>query len=146
MHKYCVGHYLILPLKVPHGGCECFAYHINLPDGQTMLFATDLQELPYNIRDVNIIMLECNYCEETVLKNVCNGADIHSRPDNHLSLEKALETVRRLYSPKLRKVILLHLSDRNSNEDLIKYRFKEELGIDVLIANSGLKICMCEDF
>lgn len=90
-------------------------------------------------------MLECNYCEETVLENLCNGADIHSRPDNHLSLEKALEATRRLYSPKLNKVILLHLSDGNSNEDLIKRRFKEELGVDVLIAESGLTVDLKED-
>ena len=90
-------------------------------------------------------MLECNYCEETVLENLCNGADIHSRPDNHLSLEKALEATRRLYSPKLSKVILLHLSDGNSNEELIKRSFKEELGIDVLIAESGLTVDLKED-
>lgn len=146
MCKYKVGNFWILPLKVPHGDCECFAYHINLPDGQTLLFMTDLQEFPYKLKDVNHLMIEVNNCDETVLDNLCDGADIHSRPDNHLSLEKALEVTRRLYSPNLNKVIALHLSDGNSDENLIKRRFREELGINILIAENGLNVCLEEDF
>lgn len=133
-------------LPVPHGDCPNFAYWIKLPDGQTVLFGTDLQEMPYNIKGISTLMLECNYCDETVLDNLCSGANINSRPDNHLSLEKALETTRRLYSPKMNKVVLLHLSDGNSDENLIKRRFKEKLGIDVQIAISGLNICLDEEF
>lgn len=145
LHKYKIGGFTVMPLRVPHGDCECFAYYINLPDGQTLFFATDLQELPWTINGIDVLMLECNYCDETVLNNLCNGADIHSQPDNHLSLEKAVEVTRRLYSAKLNKVILLHLSDGNSDENLIKRRFKEELCIDVLIAESGLTVDLDED-
>lgn len=143
--KYKVGNFWILPLKVPHGNCECFAYHINLPDGQTLFFATDLEELPWTVQGINHLMIEVNNCEETVLNNLCDGVDIHSRADNHLSLEKALEATRRLYSAKLSKVILLHLSNGNSDENIIKRRFKEELGIDVVIAEKGLTVDLNED-
>lgn len=143
--KYQIGGFQIMGLPVPHGDCPNLAYWIKTPDGQTLLFATDLQELPWTIKGIDVLMLECNYCEETVLNNLCNGVDINSRPDNHLSLERALEATRRLYNAKLNKVILLHLSDGNSNEDLIKRRFKEELGIDVLIAESGLTVNLNED-
>lgn len=145
MTKYRIGAFQVMGLPVPHGDCPNLAYWIKLPDGQTLLFGTDLTDFPYKIKGINHLMLECNYCEETVLDNLCNGADINSRPDNHLSLEKALEATRRLYSPKLSKVILLHLSDGNSNENLIKRRFNEELGIDVLIAESGLTVDLKED-
>lgn len=110
-----------------------------------LVFATDLKSFPYKIPDVSCLMLECNYCEETVLDNLCNGADINSRPDNHLSLEKALEVTKRLYSDKLNKVIALHLSDSNSDENLIKSRFKSELGIDVIIAEKGLTLKLDKD-
>lgn len=146
MCKYQIGNFWILPLKVPHGDCECFAYHINLPDGQTLLFATDLQEFPYKLSGVNTLMIEVNNCDETVLNNLCDGANINSRPDNHLSLEKALEATRRLYNPKLNKVIALHLSDGNSDENLIKRRFRDELGINIFIAESGMNVCLDEDF
>lgn len=144
LHKYKIGGFTIMPLSVEHN-VECFGYIIEHKDMGRLVFATDLKSFPYKIPDVSCLMLECNYCDETVIDNLCNGADIHSRPDNHLSLEKALETARRLYSPKLSKVILLHLSDGNSNEDLIKRRFKDELGIDVFIAESGLTVDLKED-
>lgn len=144
LHKYKIGGFTIMPLKVEHN-VECLAYIIDHKDFGRIIFATDLMDFPYKIPDVSCLMLECNYCEETVLNNLCNGADIHSRPDNHMSLEKALETTRRLYSAKLNKVILLHLSDGNSDGNLIKRRFKEELGIDALIAESGLTVNLDED-
>lgn len=133
-----------MPLSVEHNA-PCLAYIIDHKEIGRLVFATDLMDFPYKIPDVSCLMLECNYCEETILNNLCNGADIHSRPDNHLSLEKALEATRRLYNPKLNKVIALHLSDGNSDENLIKRKFKEELGIDVLIAESGLSVNLNED-
>lgn len=145
LRKYKVGGFTIIPLKVEHN-CECFAYVIEHEDIGCLVFATDLKSFPYKIPDVSCLMLECNYCDETVLNNLCDGGNINSRPDNHLSLEKALEVAKRLYNPKLNKVIALHLSDGNSDENLIKRRFKEELGIEILIAESGLNICLGEDF
>lgn len=145
MKKYQIGGFQIMGLPVPHGDCPNLAHWIKMPDGQTLLFATDLEELPWTIKGINHLMIEVNNCEETVLNNLCNGADIHSRPDNHLSLGKALEATRRLYNPNLNKVIALHLSNGNSDENLIKRRFKEELGIDVLIAESGLTVDLNED-
>lgn len=133
-----------MPLRVEHN-VECLAYIIEQKDIGRIVFATDLKHFPYKIPDVSCLMLECNYCEETILNNLCNGADINSRPDNHLSLEKAVEATKRLYSAKLRKVVLLHLSDGNSDENLIRRRFKEELGIDVLIAEKGLTVDLNED-
>lgn len=145
MKKYQIGGFQIMGLPVPHGDCPNLAYWVKMPDGQTLLFGTDLTDFPYTIKGINHLMLECNYCEETVLNNLCNGANINSRPDNHLSLEKALEATRRLYSPKLNKVVALHLSNGNSDENIIKRRFKEELGIDVVIAEKGLTLDLNED-
>lgn len=144
LHKYRIGGFTVMPLSVEHN-CECFAYVIEHEDIGRFVFATDLKYFPYKIPDVSCLMLECNYCDETLIDNLCNGADTHSRPDNHLSLENALETTRRLYSAKLNKVILLHLSDGNSDENLIKRKFKEELGIDVLIAESGFTVNLDKD-
>lgn len=144
LHKYKVGGFTIMPLSVEHN-VECFGYIIEHKDLGRLVFATDLKSFPYKIPDVSCLMLECNYCEETVLDNLCNGADINSRPDNHLSLEKALEVTKRLYSDKLNKVIALHLSDSNSDENLIKSRFKSELGVDVIIAEKGLTLKLDKD-
>lgn len=145
MTKYQVGGFQIMGLPVPHGDCPNLAYWVKLPDGQTLLFATDLTDFPYNIKDINILMMEVNYCDEKVLNNLCDGAGISSRPDNHFGLENALVVTKRLYSDKLNKVIALHLSDSNSDENLIKSRFKSELGIDVIIAEKGLTLKLDKD-
>lgn len=134
MKRYSIGNWKVLPLKVPHGECECYAYHITMPDGQTCVFATDLENFPYNIPNVNFLFLECNYAEEIIIERMMNNEDARSMSSTHLELNTAIGVISRLYSPKMSKVVLLHLSDANSDESLFKKRIFEECGVRVEIA------------
>jgi isopentenyldiphosphate isomerase len=55
-----------------------------------------------------------------------------------MELETAVNVVSRHYSPKLREVVCLHLSDGNSDENEIITRFRSELGITPIIAQRGI--------
>lgn len=125
-----------MPLKVPHGDCECFAYHITMPDGQTLLFATDLERFPYSIKGIGHLILECNYANELILDSLVNGDVLRSQSQNHMELEECIATVKRLRHGGLQSVILCHLSAGLSDMKMFKERFRSELGINVEIADS----------
>lgn len=144
LRKYKVGGFTIIPLEVQHN-CECFGYVIDHKDFGRMVFYTDTHTFNYHIPNVNYILGEVNYSADVILDNLCEGRNIRSQYNNHMCLDTAVSVIRRLYSPKLSKVICCHLSDSNASEIEIKRRFKEELGIDVLIASSGLAINLEED-
>lgn len=144
LHKYKIGGFTVMPLRVEHN-VVCFAYLIDHKDMGRLLFYTDTKTFNYKIPNVNHIIGEVNYSDDVILDNLCDGYDIRSQYDNHMSLDTAVSVIRRLYSPKLSKVICCHLSDSNASENGIKHRFKEELGIDVLIAESGLTVNLNED-
>ena len=136
--RYRIGNFAIMPLEVPHGDCQNFAYVIDF-DGTRLVFATDLTKFPYTIANVDVLMLECNFCQERVLQNLMNGEDVMSAYDTHLELEDCVEAVERLGGQRLRKVILLHLSRQNADREQIKKRFAE-IGIEPEFASAGKKI------
>lgn len=144
LRKYKIGGFTIIPLEVHHN-CECMAYVIDHKDMGRLVFYTDTRVFNYHIPNVNYILGEVNYSDDVILDNLCEGRDVRSQYENHMSLDTAINVIRRLYSPKLSKVICCHLSDSNADENAIKRRFKEELGLNVLIAESGLAVNLSED-
>lgn len=137
MKRVQIGGFKILPLLVPHGDCPNYAYHITMPDGQTLLFATDLERFPYSIKGIGHICIEANYSNELILDSLMNGDILRSQSQNHLELEECIATVKRLQYGGLQSVILVHLSSSLSDEKMFKDRFRSEFGIDVEIADSG---------
>lgn len=137
--RYQLGNFFVTPLLVPHNA-ECYSYVIDIPSERVrMLFITDASAFPYKIPDVNFICIETNYCEDKLMENLDRGG-VSSQYENHMELETAIDVVKRHYSPSLREVVCLHLSDGNSDENTIKKRFYEELGIRVRIAEPNLSI------
>lgn len=144
--KYMIGGFTILPLPVPHN-VECYAYVIDHPNMGRLVFATDLCEFPYKIPKVNFAMMEVNFCNEVVLDRICSNGDIRSHAENHMSLDAAIEAIKRLRNPSLQSVIGIHLSDGNSSEEIIKNRFYSELGIKIDLAEKkSVFILSLEDF
>lgn len=134
-----------MPLAVEHN-VECYGYIIDCPDGLRIVFYTDTCSFNYSIPNVNVILGEVNYCDEQILDNLCNGLDVRSQFANHMGLDTAVSVIKRLQSPKLSKVVCLHLSDGNSDENAIKERIFVETGVRPLIAESSMNICLDDDF
>lgn len=137
MKKYAIGGFKVLPLSVPHGDCPNLAYHITMPDGQTLLFITDAERFPFSIKGCNHLLIEANYSQELILDSLVNGDILRSQSQNHMELTECISTVKRLRHGGLQSVILIHLSSGLSDENMFKARFKSELGIAVEIAEGG---------
>lgn len=146
LKRYTIGGFIVMPLRVPHGDCECFAYHITMPDGQTLLFCTDAQTLPYRLPNVNTLMIEANFSEGLIIDRLCEGQDIRSHFNTHMGLNETIKVIKRLNNPNLNKVILIHLSNGNSDIKMFKNRIFSETGIRCEIANQGMTVELKEDF
>ena len=135
-----------MALPVEHN-VECYGYVIDHPDMGRLVFYTDTRSFNYKLPHVNFVLGEVNFSDNVILDNLCDGRDMRSQYNNHMGLYTAMSIIRRLYSPKLSKVICCHLSDSNADEYEIKKRFKSELGIDVEIAEKNLRLILDkEDF
>lgn len=137
MRKYHFGGFTVIPLRVPHGDCPNFAYHITLPDGQTLLFATDLESLPYNLKDCNHICIEANFSDDIRIDAMLNGAELRAQSRNHMEIGETIATINRLKSPDLSSVILLHLSNGLSDAECFKKRIFAECGVHAEVAEKN---------
>lgn len=138
--KTKIGGFTVQPISVLHS-CECFSYIIYHSEFGKLLFTTDCSEFKYKIKDLNHIIIESNYDEETILENMSNNHYSSSQFKNHMSFDNTLETLKVNNNSQLQNIVLCHLSSSNSNAKLYKDKVIENIGIsNVFIAEKGLVV------
>ena len=144
MKKYHLGGFTVIPLRVPHGDCPNYAYHITLSDGQTLLFATDLELFGYNVKGINHICIEANFSDDIRIDAMLNGAELRAQSRNHMEIGETIRTINRLKSHELVNVVLLHLSDNLSDAEGFKKRIFSECGVHAEVAEKNIVISLAK--
>lgn len=145
-----VGEFYVMPFAVEHDAREPLGFYISHPEGR-LLFMTDLRVVPFTRCIVpHIFMIEANWSEDILDGRVGRGEEDIDRAarikNTHLSLERACEFVRDNDGPALKNVILLHLSDRNSNAAEFAARMRENVRLAAVnVAAAGLTVELNKD-
>ncbi len=129
---------IIVPFEAVHDVAEPVSYFIKTRnDDESLVFVTDTAYLKYKIPDCECLMIECNYVKSRLDENVRLGnanTNLRNRiVKNHLSLESLVEALKLADLSRCKKIYLLHLSDGNSDEELIKRTIQEMTGIEVVV-------------
>ena len=114
----------------------------------TLLFATDTYYLPFTFDGLNNIMIECNYSRSILDANIEAGKLpklVRNRiVQSHMSLDNCIRTLTANDLTKVNNIVLIHLSDGNSNRDEFRKLVFEATGKSVHIAEPGKKIKLQE--
>lgn len=140
LKKCKIGNFAVTPFNVPHDtDIECYGYLIEHEDIGKMLFLTDLEYCPYNFKKqmVNHILVEANYCIDNVDKNLPNYEHVLR---GHMELQTTLDFISTNDNPALKNVVLIHLSQSNSDKTLFEEKTKEITNADVYVARKGLQV------
>lgn len=132
---------IILPFEAIHDVKEPVSYYIRTfsktKKTESLVFVTDTAYMKYKIPECDVLMIECNYVKSVIDEKVRQGKiDVNLRNrivKNHLSLESLVDALKSAYLCKLKKIYLLHLSDGNSDEELIKKTVQETTGVEVVV-------------
>lgn len=129
---------MIQPFEAVHDVAEPVSYFIKTRnDKESIVFVTDTAYLKYKIPECDCLMIECNYVKARLDENVMLGninTNLRNRIEkNHLSLESLVEALRAASLDRCKKIYLLHLSDGNSDEKLIKRTIQERTGTEVVV-------------
>lgn len=142
--EFKVGGFRVIPFLTAHDAEEPLGFFINHPESGNILFATDTAYLPCKFGGLNNVMLECNYHSDYLDESISRGripASVKSRIiSSHMSYEKCLQTLRENDLSGVNNIVLLHLSEGNSNAELFKEGVKAATGKTVHIAQTGLEI------
>ena len=140
--KISVGGFKIMPFVVKHDATEPFGFLINHNECGTVLFATDTRYLTNTFKGLNNILIECNYEENILQENFASGRISKTRRDrvimSHLSLTTCKETLLANDLRNVNNIVLIHLSDDNSNAEEMKKVIRETTCKNVIIAKKGM--------
>ncbi|MDO4929599.1 MAG: MBL fold metallo-hydrolase [Bacteroidales bacterium] len=116
-----IGSYEVMPFPVQHDAVEPFGYLIRHEECGTVLFATDTYYIKYTFPRLNNILLECNYRKDILDTNYAAGRIGKNRYErtikSHMSYDMCVRTLQANDLSLVRHIILLHMSDNNSNAD-----------------------------
>jgi phosphoribosyl 1,2-cyclic phosphodiesterase len=120
---------------------RCFGYLIQTLDGNTFCFITDTHYIPARFSGLNNIILECNFDDEIMDQQTGTPVMVRRRVlTSHLSFDLCKDFLTSTDLSLVNNIVLIHLSDRNSNAERFKKEIIELTGKNVHIADTGMEI------
>lgn len=136
-----IGNFKILPFNIHHDVNEPLGFLIDHKETGRCLFVTDTTYIDYTFPNLNNIIIEANYCEEIIkekLGSTWQGEFLKNRIlKSHMSLNTCKETLLANDLSQVQKIVLIHLSDSNSDERKFKKVIEEATGKIVHVANNN---------
>ena len=142
--SFPIGNFKIMPFDVKHDAKEPLGFMIDHPDCGKILFLTDTYYCKYTFPGLNNIIIEANYSKEIIDRKFGpeSGKEfLRNRIlQSHFSLENCKDMLSANDLSKVNNIVLIHLSDSNSDEKQFQKEVFELTGKNVSVANNGMKI------
>lgn len=139
-----IGNFRIQAFDTQHDAAEPFGFLIFHPECGMVLFATDTYYLHYTFAGLNNILIECNFRQDILDANVEAGrlpSALRMRTmKSHMEYDTCKETLLANDLSRVNNIVLIHLSDGNSNASEFKQGIQEATGKTIHIAVKGLTI------
>jgi len=138
-----VGPFWIKPFLLAHDVAN-FGYLIHHYESGLICFLTDTHYCPFTFKGLNNILMECNYSLDILDKNTSQGYIpllVRNRVIySHMELQTVKDFLQANDLRKVNNIVLLHLSQGNSDQKQYIKDIRELTGKSVHIADRGLKI------
>lgn len=122
----------------------CAGFFIDHPRGGRILFLTDSYMCEYNFPGLRHVMIECNYSDECLYRAIAQGRTMSSQRErlmtSHMELSTCKAFLQSLDLSKVEDIVLLHLSEQNSDEKVFIEQIGAATGKYVCVARPGLKL------
>jgi phosphoribosyl 1,2-cyclic phosphodiesterase len=137
--QFNIGEFSVIPFNIRHDvKVDTFGFLIYHPEMGKCVFLTDLVYSKYVFKDINNWIIEANYCESIV--NSSNGFLSSRILNSHLSVQNCIKLLQANDLSQTNNVLLIHLSDSNSNAKEFKQKVTDATGKLVTIAEPNLTI------
>jgi phosphoribosyl 1,2-cyclic phosphodiesterase len=143
MHGYIVGGFKVFAIPVCHD-VPCVGFIIEHEDMGRMFFVTDTMMLEYRVPGLNHILLEANYAEDILDAKIEAGSvPLSMKPrliHSHMEIETTKGILRANDLSGVNEIVLIHLSNGNSDERRFVREVQETSGKPVYAAVAGLEL------
>lgn len=138
MKTYQVGGFKFLPFGVKHDAADPVGFLIQHEDCGKVLFLTDTYYCEHLFAGLNNVIIEANYSEKLISDK--NEFLRNRILRSHFSLENCIGLLKANDLSKVNNIVVIHLSDTNSNEIMFKSEIEKETNKNVTIASAGMNI------
>lgn len=136
MQQYKIGEFKVVPFATKHDAAEPLGFYI-AHGGERLVFATDTYNVPNTFAKVTYWMVECNYSEYILKRNIDAGKIPNALAKrlltSHFSLENLLRFLSKQDLSYTRKIYLLHTSMDNGDPDYFERRVMQATGKPVTV-------------
>lgn len=133
----------ILPFDLKHD-VKCLGFLITHQETGKFIFITDTCYCKYSFPGLNNIIIEANYSKAIIDKKYGSDSDkefLRNRIlKSHFSLENCIDMLKANDLREVYNIVLIHLSDSNSDEKLFEKEVKNATNCNVIVAKNGLEI------
>lgn len=140
---YRFGRFKVLPFDACHD-VSCVGYLIDHPETGRIMFLTDSCMCEYVFPGLNQVMIECNYSDAKLVEAINAGRTLPSQRERLMTSHMELNTCKGFLCANdltnVANIILLHLSDNNSDEKHFVSEIERQTGKVVYAAHTGLEI------
>lgn len=144
LKKTSFGGWSIIPFEAMHDAIDPCGYLIYHEDMGTTLFATDTYYIHNRFRGLNHVMIECNYRDDIAKRNYEDGSlpkvAYKRLKRSHLSYDNCVRFLESNDLTKTNNIVLMHLSDGNSDSADFQRGIEELTGKSVYVADKGMEI------
>lgn len=139
-----MGGFRVMAFDVKHDAAEPLGFMINHIETGNVLFLTDTYYSQYTFSRLNNIIIEANYSKEILKQKQDQGLLPHILKDRVIQSHMRLETCKDLLKANdlsaVNNIVLIHLSDGNSDERMFKDQVSKLTGKTVHVADRGMDI------
>lgn len=136
--SYCYLPFAIKSFALEHD-VPCYGFLVQHDEIGRLLFITDTEYVKYRFKNVEHILIECNYSKD-LIEDMYNKILQNRIKLTHMELDTCKDFVRENNNPDLKTVCLLHLSDHTSDEKVFKEEIQSIVDCPVYIAGKGFEI------
>lgn len=140
---YKISQFKVYAFSVTHD-CPCLGFIIDHPETGKVLFLTDTMSCDYSFPGLTQILIEANYEDKTLDSNIKQGKiPLILRPriiGSHMEFETTKQILKNQDLTGVRNIVLIHLSDGNSDEQRFIREIKAMTGKQVYAASKGMSI------
>ncbi len=142
--QFTVGNFKVKPFTINHDCAEPLGFFLHHPDCGNVLFLTDSYYSEYKFPGMNNVIIEANYCQSILDQRRNDGVSPSFLRDrvieSHMSLNTCKETLQANDLTSVNNIVLIHLSDSNSDARRFKKEVEEQTGKQVHVASAGMVI------
>ena len=136
--QFSLGSWIVVPWQVQHDAQEPLGFLLySKAQKEKVLFATDTYYIPNTFRELNVLLVECNYDPQILEKRIRAGQVVSSMArrlqQSHFNLEHVKDFFRSNDLSNVRQIYLIHISKGNGDPAMFQREIMTLTGRPVMV-------------